>query len=363
MACIGIPQIKYREFSEYIHNKTALNRLPINGSLEINFSCNLKCMHCYCPDPFNRRQMSFEEIRSIIDGIEKAGCLWLTITGGEPLLRADFKDIYLYAKRKGLIITLFTNATLLTEGLADFLKEYPPFAVEVSLYGATKKTYEKITAVEGSYERCLRGINLLKKREIPLRLKTMLMQANKHELEGMKQFAKKLGYEFRFDPFLNPKLDGNKTPCSLRISPEEILELDIADEKRKKGWQDFCEKFPKPVKTDFLYACSAGRSSFHIDPQGRLCLCIIVREPAYDLLCGSFEEGWGKFFPEILKRKKSSACECSECELRDLCGTCAGWSELENGREEEVVDYLCKVAHLRAKEFGFGRYKKTGLSV
>ena len=359
MACIGIPQIKYCEFSEYIHTKAAEKRLPINGSFEINFRCNLKCVHCYCPDSFDQKQMSFKEICTVIDEIEKAGCLWLTITGGEPLLREDFKDIYLYAKRKGLIITLFTNATLLTEELADFLKEYPPFAVEVSLYGVTKKTYEKITAVEGSYERCLRGIDLLKKRGVPLRLKTMLMQANKHELEGMKELAEKLECEFRFDPFLNPKLDGNKTPCGFRISSEEILELDLADEKRKKGWQDFCEKFPQPVKTDLLYACSAGRSSFHIDPLGSLCLCIIVREPAYDLLSGSFEEGWGKFFPEILKQKKSSASECSVCELRDLCGNCAGWSVLENGKQEEVVDYLCKIAHLRAKEFGFGRYKKT----
>jgi len=358
MLCNEIPQIRYRDFSELVHNKAAAKRLPINGAIELNFSCNLKCVHCYCPQGPNQELMSFKQICKIIDEIEQAGCLWLTITGGEPLLRPDFKEIYLYVKRKGLIITLFTNATLITEDTADFLKEYPPFAVEVSIYGATKKIYEQITKVEGSYERCLRGINLLKSRGIPLRLKTMLMKTNKHELESMKRMAENFGCEFRFDPFLNAKLDGSKVPCSLRLSPEEIVELDISDEKRRKGWEEFCRTFPDPIKTEYMFGCSAGRSLFHVDPQGKLCLCIIVREPTYDLLKGTFADGWNNFFPQVLKLKKSPEYECSSCELRNLCGNCAGWSKIETGSQEQVVDFLCRVAHLRAKAFEFGKYRK-----
>jgi len=359
MECPSIPTIPYSEFSEHIHTKTAGERIPVNGSIELTFRCNLNCVHCYCPRGNTEKEMSYEDVCRVLDDIASSGCLWLTLTGGEPLLRDDFKDIYIYAKKKGMIITLFTNATLITPEIASFLKSWPPFAVEVSIYGASKDTYERITAVRGSFERCLKGINLLFEHKIPLRLKTMLMTINKHELFKMKRFAESLGVEFRFDPLLNPTLSGSLEPCSYRIKPQEVVELDLNDKKRKESWQEFCEKFPEPIKTDLLFSCSAGRTSFHIDPYGNLCMCIIVRSPAYDLRKGSFKEGWSDFFFNLLSKKKSSHSECTFCELRDLCSFCPGAALLEKKDPDAKIEYFCEIAHLRAKVFNFGRYKKA----
>jgi radical SAM protein with 4Fe4S-binding SPASM domain len=359
MDCHHIPQVPYSEFSERIHSKVVETRIPINGTIEITFRCNLRCVHCYCSYESTKEEISYREICRILDEVADAGCLWLLITGGEPLLRNDFLDIYTYAKKKGLIITLFTNGTLITPYIADFLKDYPPFALEISLYGVTKEIYEKVTGVSGSFKRCIEGIHLLLKRDLPVKLKTMVMTLNRHEVWEIKKYAESLGVEFRFDPLLNPRLDGSQGPCKLRISPQEVLELDLADEKRAKGWEEFCEKFPHPMTSDLLYTCSAGRTSFHIDPYGNLNICIISRSSSYNLCQGSFKKGWYNFIPKILSRRQTNRYECSRCDLRDLCNQCPGWSQLEMANPEMPVEYLCQVAHLRAQAFGFGRYKEN----
>src|SRR5207245_3508797 len=129
-----------------------------------------------------RREMSKEEQFQRLDELAKMGCFWLLYSGGEIFARKDFLEIHTYAKKKGYLITLFTNGTLITEKIADYLLEWPPFAIEITLYGRTKETYEALTQIPGSYERCLRGIKLLRERGLPLKLKTVATSINKHEV-------------------------------------------------------------------------------------------------------------------------------------------------------------------------------------
>ena len=130
MDCDGGTELAYRDFSKRLRERVAGKRIPLSGSLELTFRCNLRCVHCYLdgqhtPSP-EQHELTTSEITDIIDQIVAEGCLWLLLTGGEPLVRPDWKEIYLYAKRKGLIITLFTNGTLLTPEDADFLAEWRP---------------------------------------------------------------------------------------------------------------------------------------------------------------------------------------------------------------------------------------------
>ncbi len=351
MDCPHIPIIPYQTFSERIYTKGAKERIPLVGGIELTERCNLKCAHCYIAYDPKKKEMSSEEIFHTLDEITDAGCLWFLITGGEPLVRDDFLDIYTYAKKKGLIVTLFTNGTLITPYVADCLKEFMPFIVEITLYGITKETYEKVTGVPGSFKRCREGIDYLLERNIPLKLKTMVMTLNKNELWDMMDYAERSGLEFRFDPALNPRLDGSKNPCSLRISPEEVVELDLADEKRSKEWREFCKKFISPPQSDYLYNCGAGVSSFHVDSYGQMSVCIMSRYQSYDLLQGSFHEGWNDFIPQFLDQKPKNDYKCGQCELISLCGQCPGWAWLEHGNPEASVEYLCQIAHLRAEAF------------
>ena len=352
MDCLHIPIMPYSEFGKRIYDRAVAERIPVGGGIEPTFRCNLKCAHCYVAYDPKKKEMTYEEIRRILDEITEAGCLWLLITGGEPLMRDDFLDIYTYAKKKGLIITLFTNGTLITPLIADYLRDWPPHSIEITLYGITKQTYERVTGVAGSFESCMKGIQLLLERKIPLRLKTMVMTLNQHELWDIKKHVEDLGVGFRFDPVLNPGLDGSKEPCKLRIPPEEVVKLDLADAKRLKEWREFCSKFLGPAKSDKLYICGAGQTSFHIDPYGELSVCIMSRVPSYNLGQGSFQEGWYGFIPKIREQKLETDYKCAKCELISLCGQCPGWAQLENGNMETPVDYLCQIAHLRAEAFG-----------
>lgn len=357
MECSLIPENNYSKFSDNIHSKAVAERIPIDGTIETSYRCNLNCVHCYCNLPTrdktaSQQELSFTEICDIINQIVEEGCLWLSFTGGEPLIRKDFIDIYSYAKKKGLIITLLTNGTLITPKIADYLQEWPPFSAEITLYGMTRKTYESVTRAPGSFERCLEGIKLLLERKVPLKLKTTVTSLNKHELLMIKEYVENLGVEFRFDPVLNPRLDGSQEPCRFRISPEEVVELDLVDEKRLQTWREFCQKFWGPPQSDKLYACGAGLSSFLINPYGELYMCLLSRSPSYNLRQGSFKEGWHDFIPEILEQKPEGEYECSKCDLFSLCNQCPGWAKLETGSKNKPIDYLCRIANLRAEAFG-----------
>ena len=355
MECPHIPELSYGDFSKLLHEKVVAKRIPINGSMEVTARCNLNCVHCYINLPANDREakakeLTYKEICDIIDQVVDEGCFWLLLTGGEPFIHPDFLDIYTYAKKKGLLITIFTNGTLITPCIADYLAEWRPFSVEITLYGRTKETYERVTRVSGSYERCMRGINLLLERKIPLKLKAMVMTLNKHEIRDMKDYAEGLGVEFRYDGVLNSRLDGSRRVADLRLTPQEVAELDLFDEKRLKSLQDFCEKFLRPPSNpDQLYHCGAGLFAFHVDSYGYLSGCTLSRTPNYDLRRDTFREGWYGPIAEMRQLKRTKKVECQNCELLSLCGQCPGWAQLEHGDPEIPVDYLCQIAHLRMK--------------
>jgi radical SAM protein with 4Fe4S-binding SPASM domain len=354
--CPQVPQISYSRFGEAFYKQVYQKRIPVNGSIELTFRCNLRCVHCYCNLPPSdpnaiEREMKTDEVLGILDQIAEAGCLWFLMTGGEPLLRKDTLEILIHAKKKGLITSLFTNGTLVTPAIADHLAEWQPHSVEVTLYGATQKTYERITRVPGSFQRCLRGIELLLDRSVPLALKTMAMTLNQEEIFEIKAFAEERGLKFRFDPMLNARLDGSKTPCDFRLAPEEVVELDLEDEQRSGEWREFCGKFLAPVSSEYLFSCGAGISAFHIDPYGQMSACEMVRFQSFSLRRNRFKQGWDDVIPRILEQKPRGHYPCARCELISLCGQCPGWAWLENGSLERPVEYLCRIAHLRAQAF------------
>ncbi len=354
-SCV-IPQLGYGEFSDWLHKRVGDQRIPIAGSLEVTMRCNLRCQHCYIP--LEQRadrvepEMSKAEIQRILDEITDAGCLWLLLTGGDPFLRSDFLDIYLYAKRKGLLLNIFTNGTLITPKIADFLADWRPFGMEITLYGATKETYERVTGIPGSYERCRRGIELLLKRNLPLKLKTMVMTLNQHELGQMQALAANYGLNFRFDPILHTALDSSHRPNAFRLSPEEIVAIEKGDPERSRLWPHRINTaLQTPTGDRRVFLCGAGKLGFHIDAIGRLCLCISARDPFYDLRSGTFQEGWEKFIPSVINRQYTSDFECINCNLRTSCPQCAVTATLENGVSDKPTPFLCQIAHLRKESF------------
>jgi len=304
-----------------------------------------------------QRELSKEEHFRILDELVEIGCFWLLYTGGEIFARKDFLEIYTYAKKKGFLITLFTNGTIINEQIADYLAEWPPFSIEITLYGRTRETYEALTAIPGSYDRCLRGIRLLKERELPLKLKTVATSINKHEVLAMRQFAEEdLGVEFKIDGQINPRIDCSQSPLAVRLTPEEVVALDMSTPKavseyRRLAKRDL-ENPPSLAQNDSVYFCGGGMNSFAINAYGEMGICVISQQETFSLRGLAVKTVWETSLAQLRRRKRTKLTKCVQCRIQSLCGMCPANGEMENGDRESPVSFLCHVAHLRAAVIG-----------
>jgi radical SAM protein with 4Fe4S-binding SPASM domain len=244
-----------------------------------------------------------------------------------------------------------------TEQIADYLVEWPPFAIEVTLYGRTRETYEALTMIPGSYDRCLRGIGLLKARGLPLKLKTVATSINKHEIVAMRQFAEEeLGVDFKMDGQINPRVDCSQSPLAVRLTPEEVVALDMSapkgvSEYRRLAKRDL-ENPPNLSVGNSVYFCGGGMNSFAINAYGEVGICVISQQETFSIRDAGVKAEWEKSLLELRMTKRTRVTKCMECRIQSLCGMCPANGELENGDRESPVDFLCNVAHLRAAVIG-----------
>jgi radical SAM protein with 4Fe4S-binding SPASM domain len=350
----------YGEFSSILHERFEGRRVPVEVSIEVTHRCPLECQHCYNNLPMSdsnarKEELTFEEHIRLLDELVDLGCLWLLYTGGEIFARKDFLDIYTEAKKRGFLVTLFTNGTMITPRVADHLVKYRPFNIEITLYGASRETYEALTRIPGSFDRCMRGISLLLERGLPLKLKTVPTSVNVHEVYEMKRFAEQdLGVEFKFDPLVNPRTDCSQSPLAVRLTPEQAVALEFRDPFRRSEYLRLVESELAgnlPVSSK-RYTCGGGQNGCAIDPKGKMTICVLSHRDGYDIRSGSFQQGWEGRLKEIRATETTRETICTNCRIRTLCSMCAANGELEAGDPEKPVDFLCQIAHLRAYALG-----------
>jgi radical SAM protein with 4Fe4S-binding SPASM domain len=353
----------YGEFTGTVHQRYLGKRAPLEVAIEVTRRCPLQCLHCYNNLPMSDhaarlKELSFAEHCRLLDELVAAGCLWILYTGGEIFARKDFLEIYTEAKKRGFLITLFTNGTLINERIADYLEEWRPFAIEITLYGATQKTYEALTQIPGSYARCMKGIRLLLERGLPLKLKTVPTTINRHEIFKMKRLAEQeFGVEFKFDSLINPRIDCSQSPLAVRLSPEQVVDLDFSDPRRKEDYRRMAEKdLATLLETGKgekkKYSCGGGIGGCAVDPYGTMSICVISHQQGYNIRTGSFSEGWEGPLRDIRNQPRTRPTICDRCQIQSLCSMCPAAGELENGDPESPVNFLCQVAHLRAYALG-----------
>jgi radical SAM protein with 4Fe4S-binding SPASM domain len=353
----AIPEITLGELM--VEMDAEARRVPIQGTIEPTFRCNLNCVHCYVNEPagsreVRARELTTERVKALVDEVAEAGCLNLLLTGGEVLLRPDFPEIYRHALARGLRVTVFTNGTMVTDAIADLFDRHRPLSVEITLYGMTRETYERVTRVPGSFARCLQGLERLLARGIPVKLKTMALTWNAHEVPAMRAFARARGLEFHHDGILNPRVDcGASRTGELRLRPEQVVALDLADPEQARLLKQACDEALAAEAVDpgpgdeHVYSCGAGRNTFTVDPYGMLQLCQLSRRNGYDLREGTFAAGWNEHLPRLRERTWQKNAVCRRCRLIGLCSSCAGAGELEHGDPEAIVAHFCQVTHRR----------------
>jgi len=335
---------------------------PWSGLVELTYRCSLDCIHCYCKGSEDKdRELTAGDWKRIFDSLHLEGCLKLTLTGGDPLTRADFLEIYSYAKQKGFFLNIFTNGQNFTKEIISHLVKSPPNSIEITLNSINESTYEAITQKKGSFHKAAQAIRALVENKLPLILKANCLRQNKDEISLIKKWAEKtLGnpgrgkYRFKYDPMIYPRLNGDKTPCEHRLVFDELLEVKKQDEDIWRQYQEsLClDSLDLGRDKKFLYRCTAWKNQFFINPYGRLKFCQFSEKFSVDLKTVSFKEGFYGMFPKLLKEEFKTNSKCKDCSLRPFCYHCPARAYLETGDQEAHVPYYCEMAKETAKSLG-----------
>lgn len=366
--------------------KLADRRVPFGFELELTARCNLDCRHCYVNLPVGDRaaeaaELKAGEILGLGTEAVELGALWCTLTGGEPLLRPDFPDIYLGLKKLGLLVSVYTNAAAVSDQHITLFRAYPPRDIEVTVYGVTAEAYERVTRRPGSFAMFRRGLDRLLEAGIKVRLKAMALRSTLAEMDEIARFCRARTKDYyRFDPWLHLRTDRdparNEDIRAERLAPGEIARLERADPERFPALEKGCARLiePERAEQDYdeclrcgekadcgrfdqitrLFGCGAGVGGFFIAYDGtfRLCASLCAPGTTYDLRKGTLKEAWEDFTPRVraLRTTKDTLPRtCKTCAVVNLCLNCPAHADLEAGDMEAVVSYFCDVAGARRK--------------
>jgi len=328
-----------------LYRKAVRDRIPIAASIALTHHCNLDCIHCYLQTSREVPELPAGEWKRILDEMAEAGCLWLVLTGGEPLLRRDLAEIYVHARKLGFLVTLFTNGTLLDRKLLDTFERHPPQSVEISLHGDSISTYGAVTGHGEARGRVTLAVESLVDMGIRVAVKTVAMKQNLGEVESIRAWCRDRGVDFRVDPTVTPCLDGRMQSCSIRITEGETVALHVGDPVRRSAWTD-CLRVENRVPRTGLFSCGAGRMSFHVHPDGRMALCI-EDIPVYDLARGSVIDGWNGPIARRRATPLPHTHACHGCLDHAFCGLCPPHARMETGDELGYVDRICRLGRRR----------------
>lgn len=242
---------------------------PLRAMLELTYRCNFRCAMCYLVDFRSPGELTTEELARTMDQLAAMGCLVLTLTGGEPLLRPDFFEIAEHARRRRFALRIFTNGTRIDEAAADRLARIRPLSTEVSLYGMSDETYRAVTrrSGPGECERVKRAIRLLTEHGLAVQIKVPVIRQNYGDLDRMVAFAAEVGAKFVANPNITPRDDGDLSPLAHSLDDAAL--------------EDYFRRYVPPRAERELdpegLMCNTGRNSLVISPVGDVFPCVQIK--------------------------------------------------------------------------------------
>jgi radical SAM protein with 4Fe4S-binding SPASM domain len=352
MTCV-LPTVRYSEVQGRLVSAAMKARIPLTSSVEIIATCNFSCQHCYIAPGADREDvMSLTQAKHIFAQLAAAGTLDVLLTGGEVFTHREFREIYLAAKRAGLNIYINTNAYLIGERWANFLAEWPPNGVSISVYGLSNERYEQITRIPRAYDRVVRAVDLLLERGIKVDLKVPAMSLTVDYLPQLKALAEAKGASFRYDSIIQPHEKGDAAPVQLQLAPRQVVDLDEALDPGLESLRPGMERSVARAPRDKVYGCGAGLFSFHVNVHGGVSTCVSSRQTVGNLLEESFDVVWERLGGKVEKRFPEGH-PCATCKFRSVCAGCPATVESATGLPEGYVQQYCKITHLRAYRLGF----------
>lgn len=338
-----------------LRRRAAAKGIPLHGTLALTHRCNFRCIHCYVLPRAQppESELSAEDWLSLAQEAAAAGCFSILLTGGEPLVREDFAEIYLGIRELGIHVILFTNASRVDKGVVAALVAAPPRLIEVTVYGATPETYGRVTGRAEAHAEAMRGLALLRDAGLPVRLKTVLMQPNRHEFEAIRALAAAGERSPRYDAVIQPRFRGDAEIERLRVPPAEVVELEsraipdlVGQWRRQRGRQ---EAAGAPVGAPSLYACASGLISFYVSAEGMVQPCVNAVRHGIRYERGRLLEAFRAGRRSVHGLRAPTGYACATCADRFFCSSCPPIAELECGDEAGKCAYACELAHERSR--------------
>lgn len=331
----------FRNFPDMISSRlykiSYAKNIPLSATVEINQTCNLKCRHCYLGDARSGVKLKYETVKKLFGQLAEAGCLYLAISGGEPLLHPDVFRIIEFGRKKNMSVRLFTNGVLLTEETVKKLKLSGVSRVEVSLYG-TEENHNYTTRDNTSYAKLIKGLLELKKQNIPRLIKIILTKYNLVDIPEMLKIAKRFSAPYQIDPIVIAADDGDPAPLKYRLTKKQLSYI----------YQNFLSrKVNLPCGAiDFL--CGAGRNSVAITCDGTVYPCREWLFPLGNVGEQNFAEIWfGEAAKKIRQLQLSDFVWCKNCKHQIYCPYCPGLAHREVGPDfihQKPPKILCFIA-------------------
>ena len=333
-------------------------RIPINGSIELLPLCNMNCDMCYVRMDYKEmlnkgRLKTCDEWLDIAGQMQESGVLFLLLTGGEPLLYPEFKEVYLGLKKMGMILTINTNGTLIDENWAMFFSKHKPRRINITLYGSCEETYDKLCHYPQGFKKTINSIKLLKKYGVDVKISCSATQYNVEDIQEIICIANDLDIPVRVDTYMMPAIRERNKPYAYqsRLDPVLAAKVRVSSLKSEMDKNIFHQYVQQsifevehilPQEGPMKMSCHAGKCSFTINWQGEIRPCVVLNEPCMNIFDNGFYNGWKYIVEEIDKIEMCS--DCHKCCLRPVCRTCGACALLESGKYDGKPLYMCEYA-------------------
>ena len=347
---------------EYLHRKASITKTPISGTFELSPLCNMDCKMCYIKMS-KEKQESIARLRTNEEWIELAqnakdkGMLFLLLTGGEPFLVKDFKELYIELHKMGFCISINSNGTMIDEEVIEWLKHYPPMRINMTLYGASDETYGRLCNNPKGFTQVTKALSLLKENNIQVKLNCSVTPYNKDDLKQMIDFAEEHDLVIQATSYMFPPLrkDETKIGQNDRFTAEDAALYGAYISAYSNGFDRFKEYIESGqlalydadddcgvVEGDHM-RCRAGITSFWMTWEGKLLPCGMIPDKGLDPWEVGFDAAWENA-KNIVSEIKLPV-KCAGCGKKDECKACAAMVYTETGTYDKVPQYRCEMTH------------------
>jgi radical SAM protein with 4Fe4S-binding SPASM domain len=304
--------------------------IPLTVHLDLTYRCNERCIHCYL-DHEDHGEMTTAEIKNLLEQLAEAGVFFLTLSGGEILMRRDFFEILEYARGLAFCVKLKTNAMLIREKEAERIRELAVESIQVSIYSHRPEVHDAITKIPGSLKRSVDAIRFLRSKGLRVTIANVLMRQNIRDYPGVRALASELGVDVTIDPTITPRIDGDRSLLDLNIDHAALKKV-FREEGLVVNVEESCTP-PLGADDKVLDSlpCSAGHTACYVSPYGDVYPCVQFPLPSGNVRRNRFLDIW-RHSPQLNEVRSISVRDlpsCSKCDNVSTCTRCPGLAYME----------------------------------